>query len=202
MRPPLSRSIGRPGEALPPNQGVPEALTRQYHNCHRIFFGRLQLPLLGQSCCLQHPYFHLSLCSSTASFTSCLQHCLQGHFPRALSGCPAIQPDTKKTSCSPFPALQTIPPPGLVADNGTTLLLPSVSKPHICRQQFSSQVLHCLPSLLSPDGGRGSPRTGKILIFPFHYHSRRICFPLRRLLEKQIVSVALKNSDKWKTRCA
>lgn len=163
LRPPLSRSIGRPGEALPPNQGVPEALTRQYHNCHCVFFRRLQLP--PGLCC---------------------------------SGCPAIQPDAKKTSCSPFPALQTIPPPGLIADNGTTLLLPSVSKPHICRQQFSSQVLHCLPSLLSPDGGRGSPQTGKILIFPFHYHSRRICFPLRRLLEKQIVSVALRNSDSGK----
>lgn len=83
LRPPLPRSIGRPGEALPPNQGVPEALTHQYHNCHRVFFRRLQLPP--------------GLC---------------------WSGCPAIQPDAKKTSCSPFPALQTIPPPGLIADNG------------------------------------------------------------------------------------
>lgn len=84
LRPPLSRSIGRPGEALPPNQGVPEALTSQYHNCHCVFFRRLQLTPLGQSCYLQHPGFHLALCSSMASFTSCLQHCLQGHFPRAV----------------------------------------------------------------------------------------------------------------------
>lgn len=43
------------------------------------------------------------------------------------------------------------------------------SQPHICTRLFSSEVLHCSPSHFSLDRHSGSPRTQKMLIFPFHF---------------------------------
>lgn len=42
-------------------------------------------------------------------------------------------------------------------------------QPHICTQLFSSEVLHCSQSVFSLDRHSGSPRTQKMVIFPFHY---------------------------------
>lgn len=167
-----------------------------------------------QSCYLQHPYLQLQLHNNIASFTSCLCHYLQGCFCWAvLMKLPVLQ---FRLMPRKYPAGLSQPYKQfhLLISLLETVQRTSSSHPyqslqlHICTQLFSSQVLRCSPSLFSPDRHSGSPRTQKMLIFPFHYHSKqiyrgqkrkgRICFSLTCLLEKQIISVAPTNPNSRK----
>lgn len=204
---PISKPMGRPTEALSPSQGAFEALTRHHKTATALFFFRkLQLRSPEHSCYLQHPCLHLQLHDNIASFTSCLCHYLQGRFCWAvLMKLPVLQFKLKPRKYSAGLSQPYKKSHLLISLLEATQHLSS-SHPyqsfqlHICTQLFSSQVLHRSPSLFSPDGHSGSPRTQKMLIFPFHYPSKqiyrgqkkkgRICFPLTCLLEKQIISVA------------
>lgn len=82
----------------------------------------------------------------------------------------AIQTYAKEIFCWPFPPLQTNPLPDFIASNHVVHFSfhPYESfQLHICTQLFSSQVLHCSPSLFSLDRHSGPPRIQKMLIFLF-----------------------------------
>jgi len=174
---PIPKSLGRPTEALLPSQHASEALTSHHQNSHCIFL-RLQMRSPEYSCYLQHTYLHLQI-HDIASFTSSLCHPLQRHFCWAvLMKLPVLQPKLtprKYSAGLSQPYKQSHLPVSLLE----TIQHPFPSHPcqsfqlHIGTQLFSPQMLHCSPSLFSPDRYSGSPRTQKLLIFPFHYPGKQ-----------------------------